>query len=349
MGTSASNCGGGTDGIGRRKSTVAIAPNIGAAHPVFELVERIIKQAPRSNTFVVASFQMILFDSISRHAFITYIEQNYSTVNLEFYDGVSRFKTMIETHQDMDDIEFFAHSAMLLQLALVPRLKVHMSLKTDLQTLYRLSNNATRQEVMLCLDEAQADIIASMDKLLLNFETSPQFADFIHYSSVAMSMKSNFSVSGTRRRKSKSANPAVRGSADHADAFSSLRLSFSGRSREILIVENVPIVAKILICNLQKSFRRVIHAFNSKQALEFLSQRAFDVVLYSVDVAMEDSLDVIVKYKERCEESHIKPDKFVGMVSDPQSPLISDAMSLGFRKVLVKPFNEHDVLAALLH
>jgi CheY-like chemotaxis protein len=310
-----------------------------AEHKSYFISRHILKTAD-ADPALAATFKMLLFDSNSRNAFYRFIELNYSEVNIEFYEGVD---ALIQQVKDgvLSDSACYAKVTPFLQMAYLNDLCVHPELKQTLKQLLltkiqpKIALTKFEMEFLLKdLAAAQLDIISSMGQILQSFERSKEFADYIIYSSMPSEKKIQ-----TQSRKRNKSNHSIS------------RSFFNGlKSKEILIVENSTLVAKILICSLQSTFSKVFHAVNEKEALAALSERPFDVILFSLDITDRGGLDVIItKYKERCIEFHIKPDKFVGMIGDANSGLVQDALDRGFRAVLVKPFSYEQVVAALKH
>lgn len=285
----------------------------------------------------LAEFHMIMFDKLSRNAFYKYLEHNYSTNNIQYFEGVEKIKEQCKEHDLVDD-DFRILVTPLLQMSAFVDLHVNPTLKTEMRKTLQgklqskvLLTRYDRELIVQCLEQAQVDIITSMGNILQKFERSKEFNDYIQYQSKhsdRMPIPQN-----TKHRSNSHEN--------------SISRSFRGfKNEEILIVENSSLISKILICSLQQTFRKVLHAINEKEASEALSDRVFDIVLFSLDIGEDAGLRVYAKYKERCEEFGMQADKFIGMTSDPQSQAVITSRR-EFRRVLVRPFDYNDLMGAI--
>ena len=286
----------------------------------------------------LAEFHMIMFDKSSRNAFYKYLENNYSTNNIQYFEGVQKLKEQLK-EQELVDNEFRLSVTPLLQMSTFIDLHVNPTLKEEMKQLLRnklqskiLLTRYDREMILKKLEDAQEDIITSMGNILQKFERSKEFNDYVQYQSKnsdRMPIPQN-----TKHRSNSHENSISR----------SLR---GYKNEEVLIVENSSLISKILICSLQQTFRKVLHAINEKEAAEALSDRVFDIVLFSLDLGDEAGFRIYELYKERCDEVGMQADKFIGMTSDPQSPANATYIQRGYRKILLRPFDHHDFMSAI--
>ena len=286
----------------------------------------------------LAEFHMITFDKSSRNAFYKYLENNYSTSNIQYFEGVEKLREQLK-EQDIVDNEFRVLVIPLLQMSVLADLHVNPTLKDEMRALLRsklqskvLLTRFDRELIVKSLESAQEDIIASMGNILQKFERSKEFNDYVQYQS---KNSDRMPIPQNTKHRSNS----------HENSISRSLRGF--KNEEILIIENSSLISKILICSLQQTFRKVLHAINEKEAVDALSDRVFDIVLFSLDIGDEAGFRIYTMYKERCDEVGMQADKFIGMTSDPQSPAISTHSEKGFRRILVRPFDHHDFMSAI--
>ena len=300
-------------------------------------IQKHVISTHRDSKFI-AEFHMIMFDKSSRNAFYKYLEKNYSTNNIQYFEGVERLKEQLKV-EDMIENEFRLLVIPLLQMSTFVDLHVNDTLKSEMKRILYdklqskvLLTRFDREMIVKNLEDAQEDIITSMGNIIQKFERSKEFNDYIQYQS-----KNSDRMPIPQNTKHRSGS--------HENSISRSLRGF--KNEEILIVENSSLISKILICSLQQTFRKVLHAINEKEAMDALSDRVFDIVLFSLDVGDEAGLRIYALYKERCDEVGMQADKFIGMTSDPQSPAITTHVQQGYRKILVRPFDHHDFMSAI--
>lgn len=283
----------------------------------------ISKHLPRYNPTLAAPLRIVLSDERSRGAFYKWVKVNYSLCNIEFFEEVENLRIANVDKETTDD-EFCKLSGPIFQKAYYDGLDVSRDLKNELKRMFKLKTKIGRDKILARFSEAQVEIMQGMDDVLIRFERSKEFNEYIKYSSTPVDPAQPLAKRISERRKS---------------FGDSLRASFTPSTMEVLIIEGTPIVAKILLCNFQAMRFKVFHAVNAKEAKEALLTTHFDLILLSLDtLGTQDSIEVYQSYCEKCAGLELDPGAVVGSLSDPSSDKGPAALDLGMKAVLIKPF-----------
>lgn len=221
------------------------------------------------------------------------------------------------------------------------------------------------EEARAMLFECRLSVVHEIEKLLTRFERSKIFAEYQSYSWKRLSGKvtkqmdwtlkplSRLLLSKKRRRKKSFTSFADDNSTNNALG-----------NEDLLIMEGVSLLAKILKRSLQPYFHHITLVVSRAEALEQLAARHFHVILLNLDAEDNCAINVIQSYRgmdtyvncirrsnsEKAvlssSERIIKPAIVLGMTIDPESPAARKAHCEGFTAVLPLPFTVESFLCA---
>jgi CheY-like chemotaxis protein len=331
----------------------------GSIHPEATLPDEILMVEKLANkgedALLTATFKMVLFDHNSRAAFVKFVQSTDSIAAIIFWEGIQKLRIKAAENSEGnydDEIKNILYEVYINKVLLTTRLRI------ELKAIYATFGTTPRGKVLSKLEEAQNIIVKQMNELLPKFERSKGFAEFIQYNSIPpeLSVSARNKPSPSSRRPLGTFNEKgsfkdddliSRMGLDSSASFKGLHRAFSSVfSKSILLVESSTLVAKILISYLQTRKYEVVHAVNQKEALESLVDvnNEFGMVLFSLDINRNGGLGIITQYLELCRRLNKPPIKIFGTISDARSPVMQDALTLGFNAVLVKPFDYNDVI-----
>ena len=111
--------------------------------------------------------------------------------------------------------------------------------------------------------------------------------------------------------------------------------------RKVLVVEDSVLIAKSVKMVLEKSGLEVFVAYNGREALQALHERA-DVMLVLTDVQMPvmDGIELTLSLRkqEKEQQKHMKPKLIVGMSADTCPENVQNCRDAGMNAFLPKPF-----------
>ena len=112
---------------------------------------------------------------------------------------------------------------------------------------------------------------------------------------------------------------------------------------QILVADDMPMVRRLCTSILRGAGHKVVEAEDGAGALEQYAEQRPDAILLDLRMPNMDGLAVLRQLKER------DPTARVVIVTAGTDAEIREAVHLGARTVVLKPFNSNHILSALAH
>ena len=304
------------------------------------LLERHIEH----DSVTATTLEMILFNSDAKEAFLSFLREEYSTTNIDFFSGVEDLKSQLPHLAPSD---FMSKAKPLLNYGYFSELEVEPVMKARMVELFKVDD--THQEpIMALLTEIQNSVLLKLRLILPKFERSRTFAEYLHYSCSSFKNEPiETALLDKQKRMRKRSNSEKKAQEEPVGRH------FSGLVRkDVLVVENVSMVAKIIVRTLQPRYN-VVLAVTGREALEVLFSKRFDAVLISLELNDKEGIDVMRSFyqmesylqqlkkrsiPERGANSHPSPTIVMGMTAEKSVDKARAAIKEGFSEVLIKPF-----------
>jgi CheY-like chemotaxis protein len=325
---------------------------------------------PQSETEMI--FNMIAFYPEAQQAFVKFLTEGYASTSMDFYNAVEALRSASAAMPDQD---FSDECVNLCNYGYYSDFDLPPATKQHLIEAYKVDESVPipRLQLLELFSTCQKLIVQSFTTMLPKFERSKQFAEYL-FVTPQQGMGRIFGPDEHIDAKLLSAQKS-RGKINHKGSNEDYHATTPKAQREeVLVVEKVSIIAKILVRALQYKYN-VSLAITGREALEVLLQKRFDVVLISLELDDRDGIDVMKSFyqmdsyiqqlkgakhsSEPVSEKFVRPMTLVlGMTSDKTSQVIRLALKEGFSEVLIKPFSladfkkakgERQRLMSLLH
>ena len=119
------------------------------------------------------------------------------------------------------------------------------------------------------------------------------------------------------------------------------------RKKRILAVDDDGLVRKTLEILLREAGYDPVVANGGSEALGFLTQRHFDLLITDIRMPGMDGLQVIQAVRDYCREMKKAPIPEVVLTAYNDEPVKQSAMRMGVREFLTKPFKVDEFLEIL--
>jgi two-component system response regulator AtoC len=119
------------------------------------------------------------------------------------------------------------------------------------------------------------------------------------------------------------------------------------RKKRILAVDDDGLVRKSLEILLKEAGYEPVVAASGQEALGFLVQRHFDLLITDIRMPGMDGLQVIKAVRDYCHESKKHPIPEIVLTAYNDEQVKESAMRLGVREFLLKPFKVEEFLKVL--
>lgn len=119
------------------------------------------------------------------------------------------------------------------------------------------------------------------------------------------------------------------------------------RKKKILAVDDDGLVRKSLEILLREAGFEPTVASGGQEALGFLVERHFDLLITDIRMPGMDGLQVIQAVRQYCQESKKKPIPEIVLTAYNDEQVKQSAMRLGVKEFLLKPFKIDEFLAVL--
>lgn len=232
----------------------------------------------------------ILFNREAFRAFAKFTKGYYSSTCIELYIDIENCKLIDGADAELDFFDALGY--------IVDRGSKHRDdIPESVQQLcielkqYAMAHTLTREAATTKLIECQRCIIDQISKWLPFFERSKIFAEYQNYTGKSL-FKSFSSELAPLSRIHKKKKLSFTNFLDDS-LFPTAHLY---HEEDILIMEKVPLLSKILRRCFQPYFRNVSHAMSSAEALELLLSKPFNVVLMNLDMDDHSAIEVIRSY-----------------------------------------------------
>jgi CheY-like chemotaxis protein len=307
---------------------------------------------------------MILFDSGARDAFYDFLEQEFATEILTFYEEVETLKLLATNSSDPGaETKFFQGFDEVIQRFICKGAKeeinVPAEIKDDLLKLYTTrKNKKNNTDILIKLSNAQKEIVGMVVEQLDRFESSNVFKAFLVYPPITPTSSGD---STSKKKIPHAVTVSRKQNKSRIGKFLSLenQANIGLQAKEsVLIIEGTPILAKLLVRYLQPRYD-VSLATSATEATEHLLRSKFDTLLISLDkVGDVNGFDILKSYfatttyigeLRRCKGDvyQVNKDKapkmtIVGMAPEKHLKLEMHAVSMGVDAVLHLPFSVDD-------
>ena len=305
------------------------------------LLERHIEHDMATTT----TLSMIMFNPEAKEAFLTFLREEYSTTNIDFFNGVEDLNA---NQIQLSPSEFMRQAKVLLNYGYFSDFEVEPAMKAQMVELFKVDEDFHQEAVMAFLKKIQNCILHKLKSILPKFERSRTFAGYLHYTHSSFKNEPIETALLEKQKRMKKRSDSARKAQEEP-----LGRNFSGLMRkDVLVVENVSVVAKIIVRTLQPRYN-VVLAVTGREALEVLLTKRFDAVLISLELNDKEGIDVMRSYYQM--ESYLKQLKkrsladrgphsqpsltlVIGMTADKSVENARAAIKEGFSEVLIKPF-----------
>lgn len=119
------------------------------------------------------------------------------------------------------------------------------------------------------------------------------------------------------------------------------------RKKRILAVDDDGLVRRSLEILLREAGYDPTVASGGQEALGFLDQRHFDLLITDIRMPGMDGLQVIQAVRDYCHEKKKKPIPEIVLTAYNDEPVRQSAVRMGVREFLQKPFRVDEFLAVL--
>lgn len=305
----------------------------------------LLKRHIEPDSTTATTLSMILFIPLAKEAFLSFLREEYSTANIDFFSGVEYLQAR---RDDISPSDFTKQAKLHLNYGYFSDFDVDPLLKAKMVELYKVEEEYDRETVISFLSDIQACVIQSLKSILPKFERSKTFAEYLHYSCSSFKGESiEMSLLEKQKRMKRRSNSTKKALEEPTNR------TFSGLARkDVLVVENVSIVAKIIVRMLQPRYN-VVLAVTGREALEILLSKRFDALLVSLELHDKEGIDVMRSYHQM--DSYIQqlkqrsisdrglsspqmPTQVLGMTSEKDVEKARSFIKEGFSEILIKPF-----------
>lgn len=119
------------------------------------------------------------------------------------------------------------------------------------------------------------------------------------------------------------------------------------RKKRILAVDDDGLVRKSLEILLKEAGYEPVVAGSGQEALGFLTQRHFDLLITDIRMPGMDGLQVIQAVRDYCREAKKRPIPEIVLTAYNDEQVKQSAVRLGVREFLLKPFKIEEFLRIL--
>ncbi len=119
------------------------------------------------------------------------------------------------------------------------------------------------------------------------------------------------------------------------------------RKKRILAIDDDGLVRKSLEILLKEAGYEAVVAASGQEALGFLVQRHFDLLITDIRMPGMDGLQVIQAVRDYCHEAHKHPIPEIVLTAYNDDHVRESAVRLGVREFLLKPFKVEEFLKIL--
>ena len=291
------------------------------------------------------TLSMIMFNPEAKEAFLTFLREEYSTTNIEFFNGVDDLHSQ---YAQLAPPDFMRHAKLLLNYGYFSDFEVEPVIKAQMVELFKVEDDFNEEAVMAFLKEIQNCVLHKLRSILPKFERSRTFAGYLHYTDSSFKNEPIEAALLEKQKRMKKRSDVTKKAQEEP-----VGRNFSGLIRkDVLVVENVSVVAKIIVRTLQPRYN-VVLAVTGREALEVLLTKRFDSVLISLELNDKEGIDVMRSFyqmetylqqlkkrsiSDRGPNSQPSLTLVIGMTADKNVEKARAAIKEGFSEVLIKPF-----------